>query len=89
VPSSYHKLPGLVASSLQGFPVSPLDGYEFSLENGDERPLTSGEEVAPPGAPDAETRVLLDEFIGSKSFRLISAYWRFKRRMRLRLEKGA
>jgi hypothetical protein len=88
-PSSYHKLPALAASSLRGFNVSPLDGYEFSAEGEAARPLAAGEEVAQPGAPDPETRQLLDEFMGSRSFRLISAYWRFKRRMRARGSRGA
>jgi hypothetical protein len=87
-PSSYHKLPGLAASSLQGFPVSPLDGYEFSAAGDDEQALAQGAETWRPGAPDAETRLLLDEFIGSRSFRLISAYWRFKRRLRSGARRG-
>ena len=87
-PSSYHKLPGLAASSLQGFPVSPLDGYEFSAAGDDEQVLAHGAETWRPGAPDAETRLLLDEFIGSRSFRLISAYWRFKRRLRSGARRG-
>lgn len=87
-PSSYHKLPALAASSLQGFPVSLLDGVEFPAAGG-ERPLAPGEEAGPPRAPDAETRLLLDEFIGSRSFRLISFYWRLKRRMRSRSPKGS
>ena len=87
-PSSYHKLPALAASSLRGYTVSPLDGYEFSAE-GDDQTLAPGEEAGLPGAPDAETRLLLDEFINSRSFRLISSYWRLKRRMRSRSSKGS
>jgi hypothetical protein len=83
-PSSYHKLPALAASSLRGYKVSPLDGYEF-----DDRSVAPVEEVGQPGAPDAETRLLLDEFIGSRSFRLISSYWRLKRRMRSRGSAGS
>jgi hypothetical protein len=85
-PSSYHKLPAMAASTLRGFNVSPLDGYEFSAAA--DRPLAPGEEVEQPDAPDAETRALLDEFIGSRSFRLLSSYWRLKRRMRSRGQKG-
>jgi hypothetical protein len=88
-PSSYHKLPALAASALQGFHVAPLDGYEFSAANDDGRDLARGEETGQAGAPDAETRLLLDEFMGSRSFRLISAYWRFKRRMRSGSPKGS
>lgn len=82
-PSSYHKLPGLAASSLRGYKVSPLDGYEFAAAGG-EQSLAPVEDIEHPRAPDAETRLLLDEFIHSRSFRLISSYWRFKRRMRSR-----
>ena len=88
-PSSYHKLPALAASSLQGFAVSPLDGHDLPAAAGDERDLARGEEVGATGAPDAETRHLLDEFMGSRSFRIVSAYWRFKRRMRSRGSKGS
>lgn len=77
-PSSYHKLPAIAASALRGFNVSPLDGYDFS--NTADQPLAPGEEVEPSGIPDAETLELLDEFIGSRSFRLLSSYWRLKRR---------
>ncbi|HEX8292076.1 MAG TPA: polysaccharide pyruvyl transferase family protein, partial [Pyrinomonadaceae bacterium] len=87
-PSSYHKLPALAASSLRGFPVSPLDGYEFSAAGGDELDAARGEEAGQARVPDAETRELLDEFIGSRSFRLISAYWRFRRRIRSRGSEG-
>jgi hypothetical protein len=82
VPSSYHKLPALVDSSLRGYAVSPLDGYEFSVAGDDGRDLAQAEETGHPGAPDAETRLLLDEFINSRSFRLIASYWRLKRRLR-------
>lgn len=88
-PSSYHKLPALAASALQGFRVSRLDGYEFSTENDDARDPARDEESGQTAAPDAETRLLLDEFMGSRSFRLISAYWRFKRRMRSGSPKGS
>lgn len=77
-PSSYHKLPAIVASTLRGFNVSTLDGYDFS--NTADRPLAPGEEVEQPDPPDAEMRALLDEFIGSRSFRLLSSYWRLKLR---------
>jgi exopolysaccharide biosynthesis predicted pyruvyltransferase EpsI len=87
-PSSYHKLPALAASSLQGFPVTPLDHYESSAATA-ERPPAPGEEVAAPDGPDAETRQLLDEHINSRSFRLLSVYWRFKRRLRSRGTKGS
>ncbi|MFL6253614.1 MAG: polysaccharide pyruvyl transferase family protein [Pyrinomonadaceae bacterium] len=81
-PSSYHKLPALAASSLRDYKVSPLDGYEFAATV--EQALAPVEEIEHPSAPDAETRLLLDEFIHSRSFRLISSYWRLKRRMRSR-----
>ena len=81
-PSSYHKLPALVASSLRGYTVSPLDGYEFTA--GNDQTLASGQVVEHPRAPDAETHLLLDEFINSRSFRLLSSYWRLKRRLRSR-----
>ena len=84
-PSSYHKLPALAASSLRDFNVSPLDGYQLSAAAGDaERDPARGGEGVRPAAPDDETRLLLDEFMGSRSFRLISSYWRFKRRLRSR-----
>jgi hypothetical protein len=80
-PSSYHKLPALFDSSLRGYKVSPLDGYEFS-STGDEQSRVPIEESVHPHTPDAETRLLLEEFISSRSFRLISSYWRLKQRMR-------
>lgn len=86
-PSSYHKLPALAASALSGYNVSPLDGYDFSAAPGDQTPAAV-EEAGQPGAMDAETRQLLDEFINSRSFRLISSYWRLKRRMRSRGSVG-
>jgi hypothetical protein len=79
-PSSYHKLPGIALSTLRGFNVSPLDGYEFSAAA--DQPLAPGEEVGQPDGPDAETRALLDEYMGSRSFRLLASYWRLKRRVR-------
>jgi hypothetical protein len=88
-PSSYHKLPALAASALQGFPVTPLDGYEFSAAGGGEREPAPGGEAGQSEAPDPETRQLLDEFMGSRSFRLISAYWRFRRRVRSKGSKGS
>ncbi len=87
-PSSYHKLPALAASSLRGFPVSPLDGYEFSAAGGGQS-IAPGEEVEQPGAPGEETRQLLDEFIHSRSFRLLTSYWRLKRRVRSRRSQGS
>lgn len=86
-PSNYHKLPALADSSLRGYTVAPLDGYEFSAaDDGQIGALV--QEAMRPGPPDAETRLLLDEFINSRSFRLISSYWRFKRRMRARRSTG-
>lgn len=81
VPSSYHKLPALADSSLRDYTVAPLDGYEFSAA-GDGQTLAPVKETRYPGPPDAETRLLLDEFLNSRSFRLISSYWRLKRRLR-------
>jgi hypothetical protein len=96
-PSNYHKLPGLVSSSLHGYPVFPLTDVRARSDDSALAPLpgpvTGENEVADYDDVHvmwdeierlrilvADRDRLLNEILGSKSFRLASLYWRLRQR---------
>jgi len=90
--SNYHKLPALAACSLQGYPVSFVPDLrvtlmdEFSKERaqaedggsvGRETPVFTSENDRLRALYDERGRVI-DEILNSRSFRIVSAYWRLR-----------
>lgn len=90
--SNYHKLPALAASSLQGYPVSFLPNLrerltdELSKEqpraadggsDGQRTPVFTSENERLRYLCDERARVL-EELLNSKSYRVISLYWRLR-----------
>jgi len=92
-PSNYHKLPGLAASSLQSYSVSFVPDLREKLTN--EQKATGANahsesagdgEIGFPMSELEQLRVLaneggrsLNEILNSKSFRIVSSYWRLRR----------
>lgn len=90
--SNYHKVPALAASSLQGYPVflvpdlraklgaesCPSPDKNQGVDPGDQEVGFSGEFARVKRLADERGR-MLDEILGSRSFRIVSAYWRLRR----------
>ncbi|MCA1636226.1 MAG: polysaccharide pyruvyl transferase family protein [Acidobacteria bacterium] len=88
--SNYHKLPALAACSLQGYPVSFVPdlrvrltdelskGQPQAADGGsvDQRVFTS--EIERLRALSDERGRVLDEVLNSRSFRIVSAFWRLR-----------
>lgn len=90
--SNYHKLPALAACSLQGYPVSFVPDLRVRLtdELSKERPQAGDGGSVGRGTPvftsendrlralcDERGRVI-DEILNSRSFRIVSVYWRLR-----------
>ena len=82
-PSNYHKLPALAASSLQQYPVHAVSNGEIrqSEVTRDERIWNFGDRLVHPASTAVEREQLLHEILNSRSFRLISFYWRLRARV--------
>jgi len=91
--TNYHKVPALAASSLQSYSISFVPDLRGKLTNdlktaganaqsesaGDVEITFPGSELEQLSALADERGRLLDEILTSKSFRLVSFYWRLRR----------
>jgi len=90
--TNYHKVPALAASSLQNYPISFVPDLRGKLTNelktagANAQSESAGDrEIIPKSELDQlrdladERGRLLDEILTSKSFRLVSFYWRLRR----------
>jgi len=82
--SNYHKLPALAACSLQDYPVSFVPDLRETLTRelptsppAKEMPVFSSENERLRFLSDERQRVL-DDLLNSKSYRVISLYWRLR-----------
>jgi hypothetical protein len=91
--TNYHKVPALASSSLQSYSVSFVPDLRVKLTNelktaganaqhlspGDAEIPTSRNEIEQLRALADQRGRLLDEILNSKSYRIVSSYWRLRR----------
>lgn len=87
--SNYHKLPALAGSSLQGYPVSFVPDLREKLvdELSKERPGSSVDRETPVFTSESdrlkalyeERGRVIDDILNSRSYRIVSVYWRLRK----------
>jgi len=102
-PTNYHKLPGLAAGALQDYPVLPFSDLRLQIvaeqaiagaATPQSQVATSHDEITAPmdefeqlRALAAERERTLNDILNSRSFRIVSFYWRLRREITNQLQR--